>query len=109
MSRGSLGEFEHLILLAVYRLGGEAYGVPVIREVEDRTGRTVTQAAAYLTLRRLEDKGFIKSKLGKPTAQRGGRAKRYFKITRAGTMQLRDSRVALVKMWDGVSPELDRV
>ncbi len=109
MSRGSLGEFEHLILLAVYRLGGEAYGVPVIREVEDRTGRTVTQAAAYLTLRRLEDKGFIKSKLGKPTAQRGGRAKRYFKITRAGTIQLRDSRVALAKMWEGVSPELDRV
>lgn len=63
MTRGSLGEFEHLILLAVYRLGAEAYGVPIIREVEERTGRTVTQAAAYLTLRRLEDKGLVKSKL----------------------------------------------
>jgi DNA-binding PadR family transcriptional regulator len=103
-----LGEFEHLILLAVYRLGKDAYGVPVIREVEDRTGRSVTQAAAYLTLRRLEEKGFIKSKLGKPTAERGGRAKRYFEITRTGTAQLRDSRSALAKMWEGVSPELDR-
>ena len=109
MARSSLGEFEHLILLAVFRLGTDAYGVPVIREVEDRTGRTVTQAAAYLTLRRLEDKGFIKSKLGEPTAERGGRAKRFFEITRAGTEQLRDSRAALAKMWEGVSPELDRV
>ena len=109
MARGSLGEFEHLILLAVYRLGANAYGVPVIREVEDRTGRTVTQAAAYLTLRRLEEKGFIRSRLGKPTAERGGRAKRYFEITKAGTAQLRDSRAALAKMWEGISPELDSV
>jgi DNA-binding PadR family transcriptional regulator len=103
-----LGEFEHLILLAVYRLGADAYGVPVIREVEERTGRTVTQAAAYLTLRRLEEKGFIRSKLGEPTAERGGRAKRYFEITGAGTTQLRDSRAALAKMWEGTSPEFDR-
>ena len=109
MSRGSLGEFEHLILLAVCRLGAEAYGVPVIREVEERTGRTVTQAAAYLTLRRLEDKGLIKSKLGKPTAERGGRAKRYFEITKFGARQLRESRAALAKMWEGISPELDRI
>ena len=109
MARGSLGEFEHLILLAVYRLGNGAYGVPVIREVEERTGRSVTQAAAYLTLRRLEEKGFIKSRLGTPTAERGGRAKRYYEITQAGTAQLRDSRAALAKMWEGVNPELDRV
>jgi len=108
MARASLGEFEHLILLAVYRLGDDAYGVPVIHEVEERTGRTVTQAAAYLTLRRLEDKGFIKSKLGDPTAERGGRAKRYFEVTSAGTAQLRESRAALSKMWEGINPELDR-
>ena len=108
MTRGSLGEFEHLILLAVYRLADEAYGVPVIQEVEERTGRTVTQAAAYLTLRRLEEKGLINSRLGKPTAERGGRAKRYFQITDAGTRQLRDSRAALASMWEGISPELDR-
>jgi DNA-binding PadR family transcriptional regulator len=104
-----LGEFEHLILLAVYRLGAGAYGVPVIREVENRTGRSVTQAAAYLTLRRLEDKGLIKSKLGKPTAERGGRAKRYFETTKDGARQLCESRAALAKMWEGISPELDRV
>jgi len=109
VKRGSLGEFEHLILLAVYRLGAEAYGVPVIREVEQRTGRTVTQAAAYLTLRRLEDKGLIKSKLGKPTPERGGRAKRYFEITKHGIRQLRESRAALASMWEGISPKLDRV
>jgi len=109
VARGSLGEFEHLILLAVYRLGPSTYGVPIIQEVECRTGRSVTQAAAYLTLRRLEEKGFITSKLGQPTAERGGRAKRFFEITRAGTAQLRDSRAALAKMWEGVSPELDRV
>jgi DNA-binding PadR family transcriptional regulator len=109
MTRGSLGEFEHLILLAVYRLGADAYGVPVIREVEERTGRSVTQAAAYLTLRRLEEKGLIKSRLGKPTAERGGRAKRYFVITTDGTAQLRESRSALAKMWEGISPEMDRV
>jgi DNA-binding PadR family transcriptional regulator len=109
VARGTLGEFEHLILLAVFRLGDEAYGVPVIHEVEERTGRTVTQAAAYLTLRRLEDKGLIKSTLGKPTAERGGRAKRYFEITPAGAALLRDSRAALDKMWEGISPELDWV
>jgi DNA-binding PadR family transcriptional regulator len=108
VARGSLGEFEHLILLAVYRLGGNAYGVPVIREVEERTGRSVTQAAAYLTLRRLEEKGLIKSKRGEPTAERGGRAKRFFEITRAGTAQLRNSRTALASMWEGISPEFDR-
>jgi PadR family transcriptional regulator PadR len=108
VTRSSLGEFEHLILLAVYRLGVDAYGVSVIQEVEERTGRTVTQAAAYLTLRRLQEKGFVKSKLGKPTAERGGRAKRYFAITAAGTARLRDSRAALTRMWKGISPELDR-
>jgi len=108
VARNSLGEFEHLILLAVYRLGAEAYGVPVIHEVEQRTGRMVTQAAAYLTLRRLEDKGFIKSRLGDPTAERGGRAKRFFEITGTGTAQLRDSRHALASMWEGISPEFDR-
>ena len=104
-----MGEFEHLILLAVYRLGAEAYGVPVIREVEDRTGRSVTQAAAYLTLRRLEETGFIKSKLGKPTSERGGRAKRFFKITPAGAKQLKESRDALASMWKDVTLEVDQV
>ncbi len=73
MSRESLGEFEHLILLSILRQGPDIYGVPIIREIEDRTGRIVSQAAAYLTLRRLEEKGWITSHLGEPTPQRGGR------------------------------------
>jgi DNA-binding PadR family transcriptional regulator len=95
--------------LAVHRLGPETYGVPIIKEVEDRTGRSVSQAAAYLTLRRLEEKGFIRSSIGEPTPERGGRAKRYFRILPAGLTQLRESRAALVRMWEGLGAELDRV
>jgi DNA-binding PadR family transcriptional regulator len=108
MGRDALGEFEHLIMLAILRLGPEAYGVPIIGEVEARTGRTVSEAAAYLTLRRLEEKGWIKSRVGEPTPERGGRAKRYFKLLPAGVKRLRESRTALVHMWDGVAAELDR-
>ncbi len=108
MGRDALGEFEHLIMLAILRLGPEAYGVPIIDEVEARTGRTVSEAAAYLTLRRLEEKGWIKSRVGEPTPERGGRAKRYFKLLPAGVKRLRESRTALVQMWDGVAAELDR-
>jgi DNA-binding PadR family transcriptional regulator len=108
MGRDALGEFEHLIMLAILRLGPEAYGVPIIDEVEARTGRTVSEAAAYLTLRRLEEKGWIKSRVGEPTPERGGRAKRYFKLLPVGVRRLRESRTALVQMWDGVAAELDR-
>ena len=108
MPRDSLGEFEHLILLAVLRLGNEAYGVPVIEEVESRTGRDVSQAAAYLTLKRLEQKGWIRSRLSEPTPERGGRAKRYFSLAPKGIERMRDTRAALVSMWEGVEPELDR-
>ncbi len=107
MSRESLGEFEHLILLSILRLGPDVYGVPVIREIEDRAGRTVSHAAAYLTLRRLEDKGWITSRLGDPTPQRGGRAKRFFSLERAGLRRLHDARNVLLEMWDGVSPQID--
>jgi DNA-binding PadR family transcriptional regulator len=106
--RDSLGEFEHLILLAILRLGDDAYGVPVIEEVESRTGRDVSQAAAYLTLKRLEQKGWIRSRLSDPTPERGGRAKRYFSVAPKGIERMRDTRAALVSMWEGVEPELDR-
>ena len=107
MSRESLGEFEHLVLLSILRLGPDIYGVPIIREIEDRTGRTVSQAAAYLTLRRLEEKGWITSRLGDPTPQRGGRAKRYFSLEPAGVRRLHDARNVLLGMWDGVTPRID--
>ena len=108
VTRRSLGEFEHLVMLAIFRLGSDAYGVPIIAEVEDQTGRSVSQAAAYMTLRRLEDKGWIRSSMGGPTPERGGRAKRYFELQPAGLERLRESRAALRQMWDGIAAELDR-
>ncbi len=108
MARESLGEFEHLILLSILRLGPEVYGVPIIKEIEERTGRPVSQAAAYLTLRRLEEKGWIASRLGEPTPERGGRAKRYFSLSEVGKQRLSSARNALLEMWDGVAPQLDR-
>ena len=108
MPRDALGEFEHLILLAILRLGDNAYGVPVIEELEARTGRSASQAAVYLTLKRLEKKGLISSRLCAPTPERGGRAKRFFTLNSEAKERLRETRAALVSMWDGVEPELDR-
>ncbi len=107
MSRKTLGEFEHLILLSILRLGENAYGAAIIDEVEERTGRSVNQAAAYLTLRRLEEKGWIGSRMGAPTAERGGRAKRFFQLRPEAHARLKNSRAELLSMWDGVSAELD--
>ena len=107
MSRKALGEFEHLILLSILRLGENAYGAAMIAEVEERTGRSVNQAAAYLTLRRLEEKGWIGSKMGAPTPPRGGRAKRFFQLRPEGRARLQDSRAELLSMWEGVGAELE--
>src|SRR5688572_30482907 len=102
MTRESLGEVEHMVLVAILRLGDEAYGVPVMAEIARRTGREISKAAVYIALRRLEEKGLLASTLGDATPERGGRAKRYFKLTKAGARQLRDSREALVRMWANV-------
>lgn len=107
MSRKALGEFEHLILLSILRLGENAYGAAIIEEVEARTGRSVNQAAAYLTLRRLEEKGWVSSAMGAPSAERGGRAKRFFHLLPEGQARLKDSRAELLSMWDGLGVELD--
>jgi DNA-binding PadR family transcriptional regulator len=84
MAGDYLGEFEHLVLLALLRLSDEAYGVAVRREIAKRTGRDVSIGAIYITLDRLERKGFVKSRVGEPTSARGGRAKRYFRVTARG-------------------------
>lgn len=107
MSRDSLGEFEQLILLAIVRLGEDAYGVPIIEEIERRTRRVVSQAAAYLTLKRLETKGWIKSRMAEPTPERGGRAKRFFVVKPAGTRRLQAAREELMSMWEGIEAKLD--
>ena len=106
MPRHLMGEFEHLVLLAIIRLGDQAYGVPVIREVESRTGRQVSQAAAYLTLRRLEEKGWVKGRAGEATTRRGGRPKRYYSVTAQGRQKLRQARSGLLNMWAGIVEEL---
>ena len=74
--RETLGEFEQLVLLAIMQLDGEVYGVPIVDEIERRTGRSVAPAAVYVTLRRLEEKGLLSSKMSAPTAERGGKARR---------------------------------
>jgi DNA-binding PadR family transcriptional regulator len=102
MTRESLGDVEHLVLVAVLRLGIEAYGVAIMDEIAGRTGREIAKAAIYIALRRLEEKGLLTSTLGDATPERGGRAKRYFTLTKAGARQLRDSREAFVRMWADV-------
>ena len=108
MPRESLGEFEQLVLLAILRLGDDAYGVPIVDEIEARTGRVVSRSAVYIALRRLSAKKLVASTLGDPTPEQGGRAKRYYRVEQAGLDRLADSRRDLLNMWDGVAPALDR-
>lgn len=91
MPRQNLGELEQVVLLALLRLGGTAHGVALRAEILDRTGRSITPGAIYPTLDRLEGRGLLQSRLGEPTPERGGRARRHFTVTAAG---LRDVRAA---------------
>jgi len=85
MSRNAnLGEFEQIVLLAIMRLGDDAYGVTIREEIQKRTGRSTTPGALYTTLDRLEHKGLVVSRLGEPTPERGGRAKRYYSVSAEG-------------------------
>ena len=102
--REHLGEFEQIVLLAILRLGEEAYGVPIRLDIERRTGRAVTVGAVYRTLDRLEDKGYISSAFSDPIPERGGRSKRYFTVRPRGLRILRASREALSAMWEGLEP-----
>ena len=90
------------MLLAVMRLGSNAYGMTVRREIESTTGRDISIGAVYATLGRLESKGFIRSYAGEPTAERGGRAKRYFDMTAAGKAALRNTHEVILKMSSGI-------
>ena len=94
-----LGEFELMILLTIIRIGDEAYGVPLSRELELLRGRRVSAGSVYAALDRLETKGLIASSLGEATPERGGRAKRYFRITEQGLRSVRETRTVLSKLW----------
>jgi DNA-binding PadR family transcriptional regulator len=106
MSHQGLGEFEQMVLLAIVQLTGDVYGVPIVEEIERRTGRSVARAAVYVTLRRLESKGLISSWMGEPSAERGGKARRLVKIEPEGLQALRESREAMEQMWRGADAKL---
>jgi len=97
-----LGEFEHIVLLALLRLEDQAYGVTVRQEIELRTKREVSIGAVYATLDRLERKGYVKSQLGDPTPERGGRSKRFFRVTAKGLAAVDRTRQAIQKMNEGL-------
>lgn len=98
----SLGEFEILVLAAMVRLGDRAYGVSILDEIAQRSGRTVSLGGLYPTLARLERKGLVTSKMGEATAIRGGRAKRYYALTAQGEAQLERSSQILSSMLSGL-------
>ncbi|MGA8531784.1 MAG: helix-turn-helix transcriptional regulator [Acidobacteriaceae bacterium] len=97
--RGFLGEMEMMVLLALIRLGDEAYGVPVARELRAIRGREVALGSIYAALERLEAKGLVTSSLGEPTPERGGRARRFFRVTKEGLRQVQATRRALTALW----------
>ena len=99
---GYLGELELMTLLALVRLGDDAYGVPISKELLDMAGREVALGSVYAALDRLERKKFVTSTLGDPTPERGGRAKRYFRITPPGIRALKTTRTALINLWTGI-------
>jgi len=100
--RDYLGEFEHIVLLALLRLSDQAYGVTVRQEIEIRTNREVSIGAVYATLERLQKKGYVKSFRGEPTAERGGRAKRFFRVTANGLSAVNRTQQALRRMTEGL-------
>ena len=100
--RSYLGELELMVLLALVRLGDDAYGVPISKELLDLAGREVALGSIYAALDRLEHKRFVTSLLGDPTPERGGRAKRYFRVTPAGLRTVRMTRTALTNLWSGI-------
>ena len=104
MSQQTLGEFEQLVLLAIAHLRGESYGIPIVEEIERRTGRSVARAAVYVTLRRLEEKGFLSSWMSDPTPERGGKARRWVKLEAEGVEALREARRVSERMWKGLDP-----
>ena len=110
MSKPSVGVLELATLLAVSRLGTDAYGLAIRRDLTERLGREYAVGAIYTTLQRLEDKGLLTSHAGEPLPVRGGRTRRQYTLTGAGARAIRDARRQMSSMWSGVGitsrPEL---
>ena len=104
---GYLGEFEQMLLLVIMQLEGSAYGVRLMEELEHRVGRRVSRGSVYITLDRLEDKGWISSATSGSRPERGGRPRRLVRVTPEGVDALRKSRAALLNLWDGLEQALD--
>ena len=102
--RSDLGEFEELVLLAVAVFTPEAYSVVIAEELEQQTGKTVTTGAVHAALQRLENKGLVTSQMGEATAERGGRRKRIFKVTVAGSRLLHEVRDVRNNLWSRIAP-----
>jgi PadR family transcriptional regulator PadR len=105
LPRTFLTDFELMLLLATLRVGEEAYGAQIAREIEQTGGRPVLLGAAYAALDRLEVNGLVRSTLAEPTPTRGGRAKRIFRVTLRGVRAIRDTQQALIALWSGI-PQL---
>lgn len=105
--RTFLGEFEHMLLAAVIRLGDEAYGASILEEIEAQVGRRVPSGSLYVTLDRLERKGLIRSHTGDPEPGRGGRPKRFVRITPEGLRAVREVREAMLSLWSGIEGRLE--
>jgi DNA-binding PadR family transcriptional regulator len=106
MADTPIGEFEQLVMLALLRVGDNAYGVPIHEELAQRARRSVNVAAVYKTLERLEAKGYVSSRVGEPTAERGGRRRKYFKLETRGRQALRESLATLRRMTAGIEADL---
>lgn len=107
MSQDYVGEFEQMVLLSIMRLGDEAYGLAVREELEGVAGRSASSGSLYTTLDRLERKGLIESYAGDTSPGRGGRARRYVRVTASGRTQLARSRSTLMALWDGLEGALE--
>lgn len=105
MGRNFLGEFEQIVLLAMARVGDQAYAVSIHDEILRTTGRSVSIPAVYVTLSRLEKKGLVSSWMGEPSPKRGGRAKRYFELSDEGRDALEESREVFDQLWSGLELE----
>jgi DNA-binding PadR family transcriptional regulator len=107
MGRTGLGEFEHQVLLAILRMGREAYSVSIVAELEGRTGREVATSAVFVALRRMEKKGMLRSRLEPPEESGEPYPRRYFSLTESALEPLKEARRSYLALWEGLEPALD--